>query len=372
VNSLDPLSVHNGAGVQPEFLAVAAVVVNYNGGERVLRVVEALLRQSYPLADFVVVDNASTDGSPERVRQRFPQVRVLVQEDNKGLSTARNVGLRAVQAPLVLLLDHDVYVEPCAIREMVQAYLAEAPAVVCPRVRLLPERDIVQAEGAAVHFLGMMILRHDFAPVNEVPRERAIVDGCIGACMLVARDRVLAAGGFDELFFFYFEDLEFSLRLRARGLRFLCEPHAEVFHERGQGTPGLSFRGVGQYPKRRAYFTMRHRLLIVLMHYRWRTLLVLLPVLGLCEAATLAVAVRRGWLTEWASAWSWQFRNLRTVLRRRRVTQASRTLPDRQLLVGGPPPLSPGFVGSAVERRLVEAFSAIVNGYWSVARRWIG
>jgi hypothetical protein len=371
MNPLKPVATLCGADVRPAEVAVAVVIVNFNGGQRVLRVVEALMRQSYPLAEVVVVDNSSIDGSPDRIRQRFPQVRVLVQEENKGLSAARNIGLRAVQTPLVLLLDHDVYVEPCAIHEMVQAYVAEAPAVVCPRIRFFPERDIVQAEGAAVHFLGMMILRNDHLNIKDLPRVRTIVGGCIGACMLIERNRILAVDGFDDLFFFYFEDLEFSLRLRARGMSFICEPRAEVLHERGEGTPGLSFRGVGQYPKRRAYLTMRNRLLILLIHYRWRTLLVLLPVLSLCEAATLAVAVRRGWLMEWAKAWTWQVRNLRTVLGRRRAMQAARSIPDRQLLVGGPPPLATGFVSSAAEQRLISAFSAIVNGYWSLARKWI-
>jgi GT2 family glycosyltransferase len=346
-------------------------VVNHDGGDRVLRVVEALLRQRYPLAEVVVVDNQSNDGSPQRIRTQYPGVRVLDMGANRGLSVARNAGLRSVDTPLTLLVDHDVYVEDGAIAAMVEAYGDQRPAVICPRIRLIPERDVVQAEGAAVHFLGTMILRHAYQSVATTVARQSLVGGCIGACLLVDRARILAAGGFDELYFFYFEDLEFSLRLRAMGHQFLCEPHAEVFHERGTGTPGLSFRGAGTYPIRRAHLTMRNRLLTIFIHYRLRTLLLLLPVLMLYEVATLAVAVRKGWVRPWARAWLWQFRNGRAIALRRRRMRGLRREPDRNLLVGGEVPLAPGMVESPLERWLVTLLSRILGGYWWLARSWI-
>ena len=352
--------------------AVGAVVVNHDGGERVLRVVAALVGQRHPLAEVVVVDNQSSDGSPAQIRRQFPSVRVLDVGGNLGLSVARNIGLNSVDTPLILLLDHDVYVEDGTIGAMVEAWCAERPAVVCPRIRLIPERDIVQADGAAVHFLGTMILRHGYQPVATTLPRRSDVGGCIGACLLVDRAKVLTAGGFDELYFFYFEDLEFSLRLRAMGHRLVCEPHAEVLHERGAGTPGLSFRGAGAYPLRRARLTMRNRLLTMLIHYRLRTLLLLLPALLLYEIATLAMALRRGWLRPWAEAWWWQIENGRVIAARRRRIQGLRREPDRNLLVGGRLPLAPGVMDSPLERRLIGLLSWIFDGYWSLARSWIG
>ena len=138
--------------------------------------------------------------------------------------------------------------------------------------------------------------------------------------------------------------------MRLRGERFWCESAAEVFHERADGTPGLSFRGQVSYPKRRAYLTMRNRLLTVFIHYRWRTLLVLLPVLLLYELASFVESARMGWIRQWGQAWSWQFRNLGILAARRRAARASRVLADRDVLTGGMPPLAPGLVNSRLER----------------------
>lgn len=350
---------------------VSAVVVNHNGGERVLGVVRALLRQDYRLAEIVVVDSGSSDGSAARIRCEFPEVRVLELRANLGPCHARNLGLRTLATPLALLIDSDVYVEEGTVSALVEAQCAEAAAVVCPRIRFSPERELIQAEGAAVHFTGTLILRHNDLLADKTPRSRSDVGGCISACLLVDRARAIEAGGFDELFFFYFEDLEFSLRMRALGHRFLCEPRAEVLHERGGGTPGLSFRGAGAYPVRRAHLHMRNRLLTMLIHYRFRTMLLLLPALLLFEVAVLLEALRRGWLGPWFDAWRWQLRHSGEIRDRRRRMRDLRKLPDRELLVGGPIPLAKGMMGSELQRRMAGVLSSVLDRYWRIARNGI-
>jgi len=352
--------------------AVGVVVINYNGGERILRVLDALQRQHHALAEIIVVDNRSTDGSPDQIRAGFAGVRVLALEDNVGLSVARNRGLGALGTPLALLLDHDVYVDEHCIGLMVSAFVAHRPTVVCPRIRLVPERDIVQVEGAAPHFVGTLALRHGFAPIRTLSTSAGEVGGCIGACMLLDREAAIAAGGFEELFFFYNEDLEFSLRLRALGHRFWCDPAAEVYHERSAGTPGLSFRGHEEYPQRRAYMTMRNRLVTMLIHYRLRTLLLLLPVLVVYELASFVAIAKKGRAAAWFQAWGWLLCHPAMIAARRRRMQSLRRVDDRVLLIGGPLPLAPGFVTGRFEAWLVHALSYAMNSYWAVARRWVG
>jgi GT2 family glycosyltransferase len=351
--------------------SVGAVVVNFNGGDRVLKALEALNRQSHPLLEIIVIDSASGDDSPAAIRAAFPNVTVIELGKNGGVSAARNVGLRALHTTLAFVMDHDIYPEEQCLAIMLQAYDLQRAQVICPRIRLLPEREIVQVEGASPHFLGTLILRHGYRQAHDTPAIAQYVDGSPGGCMLIERARIMDAGGFDELFFFYLEDLEFSLRLRGMGCRFWCEPAAEVFHERGSGTAGLSFRGHGRYPERRAYLTMRNRLLAMLIHYRTRTLLVLLPALALYEVASLTAALAKGYPAQWWRAWQWQFGNLGAIMQRRRSVQRRRTVDDKDILVGGKPPLTPGFLTSRLESHLVTVLSGVLNGYWALARRWI-
>jgi GT2 family glycosyltransferase len=352
---------------------ITAVVVSCDGGARTLRTLEALAKQATPPVAIILVDNGSSDGTPASVRERFPQVDVVELGVNRGLPAARNEGLRRATTPLVLLLDHDVYLGAECLARLAAHFTAggdRAVAVVCPRIRLVPERDTVQADGAEAHFLGTMTLRHGFRPLGELPVTSTDVGACVGACMLVRRDPVVQAGGFDELFFFYLEDHEFSLRMRGLGYRIVCDPAAEVFHERGAGTPGLSYRGAGSYPARRTYLTLRHRLLAMLVHYRARTLLLLAPALAGAELMSLAATLRRGHGIQWLRAWGWIATHWGQIADRRLRVQRGRVVGDGALLTGGPIPLAPGSIGASWTR-LARLVSAGFDGYWRLVRRWV-
>ena len=145
-----------------------------------------------------------------------------------------------------------------------------------------------------------------------------------------------------------------------------------VYHDRGNGTAGLSFRGQGLYPPRRAYITMRNRLLLIFTFYRLRTIAVLLPVLALYELATLALVLSRGWISEWLSARAWQLGHAGAIVRRRRWLQGTRRLADRDLLRGGPPPLAPGLIRSRLAAVPLAVLSHMVAWYWERARRSAG
>lgn len=352
---------------------VAAIVINYNARERVLATLASLLGQGTALASVTVVDNGSTDGSAEAIAERFPMVQVMALGENRGLPAARNAGLAAATAERVVLVDADLLFEAGTIGRMLAAMDETGAAVVCPRVRLHPEREVVQADGAEAHFVGTMTLRHGHTPLIELDgdaSERRTVGGCIGACMLLDRRAVVEAGGFEELMFFYFEDLEFMLRMRGRGHRFACEPAAEVFHDRGGGTAGLSFRGQGKqrYPSRRVYFSTRHRWLCMLIHYRLRTLVLLSPALLVYELASLVLVVARGWLWPWLRAAWWVVTHAGTVWRKRRAAQRRRVVPDRELLSGGPLPLAPGVIGNRWVAGAIGGLSGGLNAYWRLIR----
>ncbi|MHC4503513.1 MAG: glycosyltransferase family 2 protein, partial [Planctomycetota bacterium] len=303
---------------------VSAVLVNFNGGEKVLTALRHLRDQRPRPAEIIVVDNGSTDGSPARIRAAYPEVVLVELGENRGLPAGRNVGVRRANTDLVLLVDVDVYLDPGALERLLRAHAGTACAVVCPRVLLMPDRGIVQCDGAAVHFCGTMILRHAYRSVAEAPEGAGPVDGCIGACMLVDRRIVQDAGGFDEGYLLYFEDHEFCLRLRSLGHDIYCDPGATVFHDRGE-IPGLSFRGRGEYPKRRAYVTLRERLRTMLIHYRLRTLVILAPALAVYELSSFAIALARGWPHLWFAAWWWQVRRAGELRARRCDVQRRRT-----------------------------------------------
>lgn len=346
------------------------MVVNHNGGAKVVRVIEALAALAPEITEIIVADNGSTDASIAEIRARFPAVDIMELGANLGLPNARNAGLARARSRYVLLLDADIYVTPGCTEAMLDTAKRYDAAVVCPRIVLVPDGSIVQCDGAAPHFVGTLALLNADVERRLPPAPAGPVGGLIGAAMLLDRQVVVDAGGFNGLYFFYFEDLEFSLRMRLLGHEVVRAPTAVVEHERGPGTVGLSFRGKGRYPKRRAYLAMRNRLLTIALCYSRRSLLLLAPVLIAYELATIAFAVSRGLVKEWWTGWSWLLANRTEIRRQRGALQQRRVRPDRELFTATPLPLAKGLFEGRWLRRAIGVFDCGLSVYWRLVERW--
>jgi GT2 family glycosyltransferase len=349
---------------------LAAVVVNYNGGRKVVRAIEALREHAPEITQIILVDNGSTDDSIATIRARYPTVDILELGANLGLPAGRNVGLARATTDQVLMVDTDVFVTPGCVAEMLAVAERFGAAAVCPRIVLLPGGDTVQCDGAMPHYVGTLGLINAGAPREGAAPAAAPVGGLIGAIMLLDRRTVIDAGGFNELYFLYSEDLDFSLRLRLQGYEIVCAPQAVAEHDRGTGTVGLAFRGAGAYPPRRAFYTFRDRWLTIALYYSRRSLLLFAPALLAYELLALAFAVRRGLLRQWFAAHAWLIRHRDEIRRQRRTLQARRIRPDSDLLSGTALSIAPGLVRSRIARRMASGVGGLLASYWRLTVRW--
>lgn len=326
--------------------AISAVVCNYNGEAYLADCIEALLRSEHPIDEILVVDNRSTDDSLKLLAERFPSashpsLRVLDAGSNGGPALARNLGMRAARHSWVLALDNDAFVSPQLLGRMVQVAERRPDAVILqPRSVFAHEPERVHYDGGWLHYAGLVSLRNFYRPLSEAEGEDVVeLDVAVSVCLLLNRDTVLAAGGYDETYFILFEDLDLSCRLRLAGHAILSVEDALVRHD--VGTPGISFREGTTYPSRRIFFHSRNRWLYLLKCYRWRTLVCAGPGLLLYEFVWFAFAIRQGALGAWMHG-KWQVFCLLPQLRaKRRVTQRTRVRADRELFVGGPLTLTP-------------------------------
>jgi len=347
--------------------SVSAVVTYHESPETIRRVLDGLLQQDYALEQIVIVDNGSRQGLDHlaSTRARVSAIRLPA---GTGLSRARNVGLAKVESEFALVLDDDIYLAPDCLNRMMAAALETGASAVCPRIVFHPEDAVIQCDGASIHFAGMLALDNKDASISGMPGSRHRCGAFIGACVLFNRQLLTGLGGFDEDYYFYFEDLELSYRLRAHGHEIWCEPNGVVFHDRGRGTPELSFRGQGRYPAQRAYFNLRHRWMTMLLHYQVRTLAALLPALALYDLASLTECIRRGFLAQWFEAARSVLRMLPQVQTKRARWQAERTVADREILSGGPLPFATGLLEGRTAARVAHLLGALMQLNWNLTR----
>ena len=225
------------------------VIVTYNAGAFVDAAVDSALAQTEP-CEVVVVDNASTDGSMERLRARYSNVTIVQRPENSGFAHAVNAGVRldtGNRPEFVALLNPDAYARPEWIETMT-AWMARRSVDVASSV-VLAGASTFFAGGRWRPFLGLAQTLFTFAG------ERALwVSGC---AMLVRAELFERAGGFDEGYFLYSEDVDFCMRAAAAGARVGVCDRPLVDHP----DPGKSTNVLGASRKRRIAMTSRGRLL---------------------------------------------------------------------------------------------------------------
>ncbi|MEZ6005164.1 MAG: glycosyltransferase family 2 protein [Planctomycetota bacterium] len=356
-------------GERPELGEISAVVCNYNGMAYLERCLGALVDLGDQLAEIVVVDNLSTDGSREFIAARFPQVRLVAMPDNGGPAKARNAGYRAAACRWVLTLDNDAIVTPDMLVKLVAAAGDERqPVILQPRSVFSAERDRVHYDGGFLHYGGLIALRNFYRPIAEAEGTGIEpVDVAIAVCLLMDTEAVLGLGGYDERYFILFEDLDLSMRLRRTGRTILSVEDAIVLHD--EGTAGISFRDGPSYPGRRVFFHSRNRWLYLLRCHRLRTLVLSAPGLALYECFWLAFAIKQKALGHWFRG-KWEFfRLLPESLERRRFLRAHAVISDRKLLHGGPLTVTPAVARSGLLKKAVGLLDVCLRAWWALAGR---
>lgn len=347
---------------------VSVCIVNWEGVRYLPDTLDAVLAQGHPVAEVLLVDNDSHDASLELVAKRFPSVRVVRLSRNRGPGAARNAGYRAARRDRILFVDNDVVLGPDCVARL-QDVLEREPraAVAMPRLIHADRPDVIQADGADCHYLGLMTLHHASQSARATGNNVRPIGSLVSAAFLVDRSRLGTADPFDERFFIYFEDNDFGFRTRSRGHQILAVPVAYGLHR--EGTPGLSLRHGGSPSSARLHLLIRNRWQLLLKDYELRTLLILAPMLLLYEGFQLAGVIAKGRLSEWAASVRWIARHWRAILAERARVQEGRRLPDRRILQGGQVPFHEALLSTPFERAACRALNRLACAYWAVARR---
>jgi len=211
---------------------VAVAVVTYNPGPHLARCLEAAGVQTLRPHRVIVVDNGSDDGSLAALEARPGRHEVVSLGRNTGFAAATNRGIeRAADCDFVALLNPDAFPEPGWLEALVRA-ASERPAYAFFASRQLVADDPSRLDGAGdVYAVSGLAWRRLFGqPARGAALAAEEVFGPCAAAALYRRDALLEAGGFDESFFCYFEDVDLAFRMRLRGHRCLYVPDAVVHH----------------------------------------------------------------------------------------------------------------------------------------------
>ena len=218
---------------------VTVIIPNYNGEKFLRPCLDALRKQTSREFETLVVENASSDGSREILRE-YPEVKVLFMEKNEGFDGGVNAGIRASKTPYVILLNNDTAAEPGFVEALTEAISGnERIFSVSSQMIQMYQREKIDDAGDMYSLLGWAYQRGVDRPVSEYNKPCQVFSACAGAA--IYRRKVFEQiGYFDEMHFAYLEDIDIGYRARIYGYENWYCPKAKVYHV-GSGTSGSKY-----------------------------------------------------------------------------------------------------------------------------------
>jgi len=230
---------------------LSIIIVNYNVKEFLQNLIHSICKAGEKINyEIIIVDNASDDGSVEFLREKFPDVKLIVNEKNLGFSKANNIGLKQAKGKYLLLLNPDTIVQEDTFEKMINFFKATPGAgmagckilnpdgtlqLACRRSFPGPWTSFCKVTGLSSLFPNSRLFaKYNLTYLDE--NETYEVDAISGSFMMVTRDAFEKVGYLDEQFFMYGEDLDWCYRMQKAGFKVFYVHTTTIIHYKGEST----------------------------------------------------------------------------------------------------------------------------------------
>lgn len=247
---------------------LSVIIVNWNTKELLLNCLDSFYRTVKGLTfEIFVVDNGSSDGSPDSVRRAFPNIELIQNQRNLGFARANNEALRKSTGRYALLLNTDVILINGAVEKLVE-FMENNPTVGIAGGQLInadgsKQNSFDNFPSLATEALNKSLLRLLFP--NRYPSKRVNygipidVHSVIGACMIVRSRSIREVGLLDEDYFFFLEETDWCYRMRRRRWRVCHVPQAKIVHLQGRTAILVKDRAKIEYYRSLYLFFKKHK-----------------------------------------------------------------------------------------------------------------
>ena len=244
--------------MQKEFPLVSIIILNYNQLEVTCEFLESTKQLSYSNFEIILVDNASEINPTEEVHRRYPDVKVIVSKENLGFTGGNNLGIEAAQGEYFLIINNDTEVTEDLLERLLEPFhLSPEIGMVSPKIRYFQEPEIIQYAGYTP--INSFTGRNRAIGSREVDRGQYNVSHetpyAHGAAMIVKRQVVEEVGMLPDLFFIYYEELDWSSQIRNKGYSIYYQADALVYHKESIT--------MGKESAIKAYYHNRNRVLFM-------------------------------------------------------------------------------------------------------------
>jgi GT2 family glycosyltransferase len=217
-----------------EFPLVSIITVNYNQTEITCQFLESLRKITYPNIEIFVVDNASLKDDPSPIKLRYPEVILFLSDKNLGFAGGNNLAIREAKGEYILLINNDTEVNDGFLEPLINKMTANPKiGVVSPKIRYFFHPDLIQYAGFEP--MSPITIRQHAIGFNQKDNGQFDIDKLtdfgFGAAMIVSRDVLNKVGMMADIFFLYYEEMDWMARIRRAGFEIWYVHNSLVYHK---------------------------------------------------------------------------------------------------------------------------------------------
>ncbi|BAY23083.1 putative glycosyltransferase [Calothrix sp. NIES-2100] len=250
-------------------ISVSIIIVNYNGIDVLpdcLNSIETFIHT--PNYEIILIDNASSDGSPELVAEKYPHIHLIRQSENRGFGAGNNAGAKVATGEFLFLLNSDTILISNILPHLIEVMHSHPEVGIIGPKLLNPDGSLQISVSPALGIKGEYQARqlHQFSQkasnldlLEQKFQKMQEVDIVVGAAFFVRSSLFHALGGFDENFFMYFEESDLCQRAQNMVYKILYTPHVSLIHLKGYSIQKSANAMAVEYRRSQLYYYQKHR-----------------------------------------------------------------------------------------------------------------
>jgi GT2 family glycosyltransferase len=344
---------------------IEVYIINYNGKNTILSTIDSLYKSCGVQVTISVIDDHSTDHSPDLIRNKYPQIPVHVMPYNtKRANILRNKAMQMAKEEFVFITDNDLNYDPLCLNEMLKLMKSDEKIASCtPRFMYWDQPNKIYIAGTRVHFIGASISDLRDKIFDEKSDKTPTSNSGSGICLL-RREVAVKVGGFDtNLLQGWGSDGEFYQRMMRAGYKCYYVPSAFALHEDKLNVTLRKSRATGQ---------TYNRWVFILSHYSFSLIILLIPAFFLYELFLIPLVIAKGVLLQYIEGNFLVIKKIPFIIEKRKFIQSVKIVSDKEILHSGVIYVAPALIEKHnFIKKGVTFFSAILDSYWKIIIKFI-
>ena len=302
---------------------VSVIILNYNAGKLLLDCVESIKKSKYNNLEIIVVDNISSDNSQTECKEKFPDIKLIQNDENFGYCEGNNIGIRNAKGEYIIVLNPDTIVEENSINELVSAYKEMGDGLFQPKILSLHEEDVLQSTGNMIQIFGFGFARDKGERNAEKEEKIEKIGYASGTCLFTSKRIFEKIGYFDKFLFLYHDALDLGWRASQMGINSYYVPKSKIFHVESYSL---------KWSSKKFYWLERNRKYCLQTHYSKETYSKIKFSLFVVDILVWLFYLSKGFLVAKIKAELDIKKNKEHIIKKYNELEKRKLIPDKELI----------------------------------------